>query len=694
MLENVRHVLLSVTRDCNLHCRYCFESGAARSKEKMSLACFRLFLQKLIQDRQRHDRKTKLDFVFHGGEPTLLGQSLLRQFVLEARAQLDGAEFAFGMQSNGVLLDKDWQTFSAQTGVSFSLSQDGDTYQANRWRFHNRRQYHRVYQRLKKINIAGILAVLTKNNIRSIIPFMWRSLFRQRNRGFLAKAGEFVKDSPFAAEELTGAQLVRGFYLPLLRWLSFFPWLHERDTMHFLRDFVLNYLYDRQAYSRDDVLGICNLKFCSAGNGIINLMPNGDLWACQCSSGQDTYHLGNIYTLQTDLFELKYFLKLWESALQMAASVRHAGCDVCTAADICHYGCKALAQLKTGERFSIRRGLTCVIAKMLKKYFLKNSYDMIFLFALIRKMPLRKKGKLAQLQLPAGEETAAGSYVLQAQEKQDLKIITVNGRAYVIFPVNALNFSNRLALSWRNIFKKSKFNKDLDYFDYIERHYLELLRQYRNLSEEIYGSSEVISPDLVCTILRRKWSDAEARSLDKMFFDKLYRHNLLTNAGRKDNTALLINGGPGSGKTSLLSKLDIPCACTLVIDRWFCEIDTLLEQGYIVQILFVYRDPLEAFKAVLCRPGVLDEECDLLAEKHSDTHVRVMERVIQLNQKYQERIVIWFIDNTSTDLSRLTFQPFDELIAKTYMAKYTRESLRQLCQKEMQKVMFKKGLIL
>jgi radical SAM protein with 4Fe4S-binding SPASM domain len=616
--------------------------------------------------------------------------------VTEARAQLGAAEFAFGLQSNGVLLDKDWQAFSEQTGVSLSLSQDGSAYRANRWRFQSRRQYRRIYKRLKKVNIAGILAVLTKNNIRSIIPFMWRSLLRQRNRGFLVNAGEFVKNSPLDPEELTGAQLVRGFYLPLLRWLSFFPWLHEQNTMRFLRDFILNYLYDRQAYSRDNVLDICNMKFCSAGNGIINLLPNGDLWACQCSSGQSAYHLGNIYTLKTDLFELKYFRKLWESAWQVATSVRRAGCDVCAAADICQYGCKAFAQLKTEGLSAIRRELTCVLAKMLKKYFLKNSRDMIFLFALTREMPLRKKGKLAQIQLPVEEETAAGRYTLRAQEKQDLKIITVNGRAYVSFPVNALNFSNRLALCWRNIFKKSKFSRDLDYFDYIEKHYLDLVQQYCNMSEKIYGFPEVLSPDIARTIFLGRPSAEAERSLGKIFFNKLCRHSLLTNAERKNNVALLVTGGCGSGKTSLLSKLDIPRDCALITDIPLCEmrgeinIDELLEKKYIVQILFIYRDPLESFKVVLRRPEVLSEESDFLVENYIDIYMRTIEVAIQLKKKYKEQIAIWFINNTAADLSQITFQPFDELTAKTYAAKYTWESLRQLLQKELRQAMARK----
>jgi uncharacterized protein len=115
-------VYLNPTERCNLNCQYCYlPSEQRRSGTQMSAAtltasleALRKYFKTTITDGQRKPRA-----IFHGAEPLMN-----RDVVFAAIEQFSGY-FAFGVQTNGTLLDDEAVRFLTQRNVSIGLSLDG-----------------------------------------------------------------------------------------------------------------------------------------------------------------------------------------------------------------------------------------------------------------------------------------------------------------------------------------------------------------------------------------------------------------------------------------------------------------------------------------------------------------------------------------------------------------------------------------
>ncbi|GBR73264.1 putative anaerobic sulfatase maturase [Candidatus Termititenax aidoneus] len=458
MLENLQHLILTVTRDCNLNCQYCFEQDKQLyAQEKMSLAVFKRFMEKLLIDRKKYRQTNPVEICFHGGEPTLGGIPLLQTFIDEAQQQLGADKVIWAMQTNGTLLNEEWQHFAKKNKVKISVSLDGYNYGQNRLRF-KKNAFKNYFRRMLAVKPVGALALLTKNNLSNMVFHIWFMYFKFKI-GVRVNPAEFVDGPAVNPQEISGQQLARKFYLPLLRWSALFPCLAEHLLRGFLQSFFLETIYTKMTQNNETDLAcrLCSAKFCSAGNGIINLLPNGALWACQRSQGLEDYRMGSVFESAIDPFGLKHFNKLYALALPQARTIRELRCDVCFAADICNYGCKAFGLLKTQGRATIRKELVCEAAQIVREYFSRNIYDMLFVYARLSDFSIRAARSRVKIYLPQKLNYDAVRYELKnindhnisiAQDKED--------NVYIAFSRKNLSLGNRLILSAQNFIQKGK----------------------------------------------------------------------------------------------------------------------------------------------------------------------------------------------------------------------------------------------
>jgi len=440
MLENLKHLVLTVTRDCNLNCTYCFEENKQLYRgEKMTPECFAKFLDCFVRDQAKTTVKhpEPLEICFHGGEPLLAGIPLLQSFIDLARQKLNNV--SFGLQTNGTLLDAGWQEFAAKNNVSPSISLDGLDYRANKFRFVNSHSFRQANPLRKKLNIAGVLALLTKNNVTKMPAYMLYLFCKYKISTIRANVAEFVNADADCTKELTGKQLVEKFYIPVLRLISFFPKICEHHIQFFLDKFVISYLYTPGAETPDLPRFICEAKFCGAGNTIINLLPDGTLWACQRSLGLPSYRMGNIYEETPDIFGIFSFNKLFALGCQMAKSVRAKGCDTCFAADICNYGCRAFGLLKTGGASTIREDQACDVYKYLKKYLFRDVYNHIILYALLHRLPVCCEKRQVKI---AFSPFAGTDFALTRIRDRNIQVFPENGQIWLTIPRNKINRRN------------------------------------------------------------------------------------------------------------------------------------------------------------------------------------------------------------------------------------------------------------
>lgn len=135
-----------------------------------------------------------------------------------------------------------------------------------------------------------------------------------------------------------------------------------------------------------------------------------------------------------------------------------------------------------------------------------------------------------------------------------------------------------------------------------------------------------------------------------------YDHLLATKQGQGNNTVLMTAGGPGSAKSSILNnpeiyknKKDYPVILdtTLSSKNALKAIDKALKKGYEVQMLYVLRDPVDAWKE-----GVLPRTKNIgrvVTEGYFlKSHENARKNIIAAYDKYKNNSSVDFVffDNT------------------------------------------------
>jgi uncharacterized protein len=120
--------------DCNAACGYCFYRDKAGlfpggPVHRMSLEV----LEETVRQALAHGGR-QVNFGWQGGEPTLMGLDFFRRAVeLQARHGR-GKRAANGLQTNGLLLDREWARFLRENGFLVGLSLDGPEEVHDRYR--------------------------------------------------------------------------------------------------------------------------------------------------------------------------------------------------------------------------------------------------------------------------------------------------------------------------------------------------------------------------------------------------------------------------------------------------------------------------------------------------------------------------------------------------------------------------------
>jgi uncharacterized protein len=123
--------VLKIAERCNLNCSYCYmyNKGDTSFRERpklMSRAVASAMLERIGAYGRRHEIP-RISLALHGGEPLLAGLDWAEWFLGEATRVGDaaGIEFAFAMQTNGTLLDREWVELMARYDARLGVSCDG-----------------------------------------------------------------------------------------------------------------------------------------------------------------------------------------------------------------------------------------------------------------------------------------------------------------------------------------------------------------------------------------------------------------------------------------------------------------------------------------------------------------------------------------------------------------------------------------
>ena len=116
------NISLILTKQCNLRCRYCFETHEnVYMTEETALRS----IDMAISDGGRH-----VGVSFFGGEPLLCKPLIYR--CVEYSRKFSDVQFSWNMTTNGLLLDDDFLGFARENKIEIAMSHDGLMSRINR----------------------------------------------------------------------------------------------------------------------------------------------------------------------------------------------------------------------------------------------------------------------------------------------------------------------------------------------------------------------------------------------------------------------------------------------------------------------------------------------------------------------------------------------------------------------------------
>lgn len=375
MFEHAKNIVIKVTRDCNLRCKYCYVADKDLYKgERMPFSVFKQLINRIVEDKVLNGKTgdgNEFSIVFHGGEPTLLGYDTLNLFLAYAYDlfKANDLHVDIGIQTNSTLVDDKLISLFRDFGVHVGLSFDGQ-HSANRSRTSlNTKHYLALFSKLRKNRVEyGNITVVNPQNINSV----------EKNLRFFEKHQITTKFN-YAEDvfgiggcEVSGEDFFEKVAKPFLRRYireakegceNFFDF----DIDSIVKDFFSRKLLGQiQIRKNKNVRGICNTEFCGSGCYVLEVSPDGTVNACGRYDRDEHYSIvGRIN--DNDLLGLRKRIKFYDLLYLKHKEVLNKNCDLCPAAGICDFGCMAFHYVKY-RRFGIREDLVCNYYKPLYSY--------------------------------------------------------------------------------------------------------------------------------------------------------------------------------------------------------------------------------------------------------------------------------------------------------------------------------------
>lgn len=305
---------------CNMACRYC--DADIYSHKRISFEVLAHLVKKGLETG------ADVNFVWHGGEPLLLGKEFYRKAVwLQQRFKLPKQRVTNSLQTNGTLLDEAWLDFFDQAGFSISLSLDGPAQLHDKHRILSKgpgtfeKVMHAAMLMKERNREFGVLAVVTEDTIRLGAKDFFRFFIDNGLKKF-----DLLCRHP-AINVGQGEYISRDTQSRFLRDV-FDLWLIQDDPEVCIRQFdsILRRLLGGQ-HTLCVLAGSCFGKY-------FTIDPDGSVFHCDEFMFDQAYNLGNIRT--TDFQALQRTDKIQSLDRENSENLQALDCPWVS---VCNGGC-------------------------------------------------------------------------------------------------------------------------------------------------------------------------------------------------------------------------------------------------------------------------------------------------------------------------------------------------------------------
>lgn len=329
-------ILLEPTSACNLDCSYCYKGR--KQPKFMSVEILKSILSKIIT----HNNNNGLfsSFVWHGGEPTLLGIKFYESAFKISNGLEDKYPISHTVQTNGTLLTDELLDLFSQNNVSISVSLDGPKKYHDKLRpmKNNNSSYDKIIDGLqrakaKKIDV-GILMSITNDNLVYV-----KEIFEYcRSNKFTFGINPITSD--LHSQHTT--EVTPDNYLQICLEL-FDLWFYQKDySIQVNPGFGIS----RLILSQNRLSDCSNCENCQ--NHFLSIGPEGDVYPCNRFYGVEEYKLGNL--LKEEIISILSNSKRQYLLSRTATKIKK--CLNCSIAQYCNGGCMHHALVHNGSLYS------------------------------------------------------------------------------------------------------------------------------------------------------------------------------------------------------------------------------------------------------------------------------------------------------------------------------------------------------
>lgn len=168
MSKFINVIINPVGDACNLKCTYCYTLRRQEARGELPLnQLFKLF--KTISNLEGIEH---ICYTWHGGEPLLMGIDYFRKAIDYQAEVSESVIYENIIQTNGLLINKDWIELFIKEHISVGISIDGIDYKSNRNRFASEEQFQQLLENLKLLKslnfTPSLFFTLTKSNIEQL----------------------------------------------------------------------------------------------------------------------------------------------------------------------------------------------------------------------------------------------------------------------------------------------------------------------------------------------------------------------------------------------------------------------------------------------------------------------------------------------------------------------------------------------
>lgn len=293
---------------CNLDCDYCYylEKDALYPGKKFNLSSFRMneeVLEKLIRDFITSQPQQTIEFVWHGGEPTLLGIEYFRKAITLQKKYAGEKEILNSFQTNGTLITDEWAEFLAENHFLCGLSIDGPKkFHDNHRRFPNGQgSWEKVVECARLFRKHGVefntMSVVNASNSKEpATVYEFLKSIGSRFMQFTPIAERIALDpaNPLSIVDnrYNKATAVMEENVSATDWGNFLCRIFDIWVKNDVGTYFVNYFDNTLAAYAGQYPSLCSMApYCGCSLAVEH---NGDVYTCDHFVFED-YKLGNIF---------------------------------------------------------------------------------------------------------------------------------------------------------------------------------------------------------------------------------------------------------------------------------------------------------------------------------------------------------------------------------------------------------------